>query len=99
MLGHSFRIGYRLTTQVSKISRVYGGLAYQYDKNSSSKFIYEGLSEAKTSSGAKGSSGMIELGWQIKPNKNVSWIVDVTAVGWTGRMHGLNVMAKIQKEF
>lgn len=95
--GHSLRLGYRMTTRINKISKVYGGLAWQYDKNSDSSVT--AFSQSKKSEGAKGHSGMIELGWQIKPNKNTSWIVDINATGWMGRMQGFNVMAKIQKSF
>ena len=95
--GHSLRLGYRMTTRSSKISKVYGGLAWQYDKNSDSSVT--AFNQSKKSDGSKGHSGMIELGWQIKPNRNTPWIVDINATGWMGRMQGFNVMAKIQKEF
>ena len=95
--GHSARIGYRMTTRSSKISKVYAGMAYQYDKNSDSSVT--AFNQEKSTEGAKGSSGMIELGWQIKPNKENPWIVDINATGWMGRMSGFNVTAKIQKSF
>ena len=95
--GHSLRLGYRMTTRTNKISNVYAGLAWQYDKNSDSNATAFNIT--KGTEGAKGHSGMIELGWQIKPNRNTPWIVDINATGWMGRMQGFNVMAKIQKEF
>lgn len=95
------RVGYRLTTRTSKISRIYTGLAYQYESNSDA--------EAKTwdaegaawslNAGSKGSSGMLELGWQIKPNKSNPWLLDINATGWVGHQKGATAMAKIQKSF
>ena len=62
-----FRIGYRLTTRVSGLSKIYTGLAYQYEFNGSTDAKVKGYSTA--SSEVKGSSGMLELGWQLHANK------------------------------
>ena len=94
-----FRIGYRLTTRTSKISRVYTGLAYQYEHASgiTAKYLAKDLSTA--SAGNSGSSGMLELGWQIKPLKNNPWMVDINATGWIGHQRGVTAFAKVQKAF
>ncbi len=95
------RLGYRLTTRTSKISRIYTGLAYQYESNSDSKaktHDAEGVSWS-LNAGSKGSSGMIELGWQIKPDKVNPWLVDINATGWIGHQKGATAMAKIKKSF
>lgn len=95
---HTLRLGYRLTTRTSKISRIYTGLAYQYDRGSDSTVVdHKGFSD--TADGVRGSSGMFELGWQIKPNKNNAWLLDVNATGWLGHHQGFNVLAKMQKSF
>lgn len=94
---HSMRLGYRMTTKTSTISRIYTGLAYQYDTASDSTATAPKYS--KTSDGPSGSSGMLELGWQIKPLKENPWMLDVKAVGWTGHHQGFNVLAKVQKSF
>ncbi len=95
---HTLRLGYRLTTRTSRISRVYTGLAYQYDRSSDSvATAADGYS--RTADGVNGSSGMLELGWQIKPNKNNMWLVDINATGWVGHHQGFNFMAKMQKSF
>ena len=95
---HTLRLGYRLTTCTSKISRVYTGLAYQYDRSSNS-IVTAADGYSRTADGVKGSSGMLEIGWQIKPNKNNMWLVDINATGWLGHHEGFNLMAKMQKSF
>ena len=91
------RIGYRLTTKTSRISQIYTGLAYQYDYNSGVTGTYKGYSTPSTKH--SGSSGMIELGWQVKPLKNVPWMVDINATGWVGNQRGIKALAKVQKSF
>ena len=93
----TFRLGYRLTTRLNKVSKIYSGFAYQYEKNSDS--IATATNYLKQSDGATGSSGMIEFGWQIKPNKFTAWTLDLNAAGWFGRQQGFNIFAKAQKQF
>lgn len=92
-----FRLGYRLTTRVSKISRLYTGLAYQYEFNGSTSGNYRSYTTPEAD--VKGSSGMLELGWQIKPNKNNYWMVDLNCTGWAGVQKGVTVTAKLKKSF
>ena len=95
------RLGYRLTTRTSRISRIYTGLAWQYERNSDSEaktYDAEGVAWS-LNAGSKGSSGMLELGWQIKPNKDNPWLLDINATGWVGHQKGATAMAKIQKSF
>ena len=90
-----FRIGYRLTSRTSKISRVYTGLAYQYETVSDATAT--AIDYSKRSKGLKGSSGMIELGWQIKPSKSNPWLLDINATGWVGYQRGFNATARMQR--
>ena len=94
-----FRIGYRMTTRTSKISRIYTGLAYQYEHASGITANYLAKDLSTASAGDSGSSGMLELGWQIKPLKNNPWMVDINTTGWIGHQRGITAMAKIQKSF
>lgn len=97
-----FRAGYRLTTRTSRISRIYTGLAYQYENTSDSEtraFDGDGNYWSLPSAGSKGSSGMIEIGWLIKPKQNNPWFVDVNATAWFGHQKGVTAMAKIKKSF
>ena len=92
-----FRLGYRLTSRVSPISRIYSGLAYQYEFNGDTSVKYRGYDIPKEE--VKGSSGMLELGWQIKPNREVPWMVDFAVTGWIGQQEGVTATAKFKKAF
>lgn len=91
------RLGYRLTTRTSKISRIYTGLAFQYEHSSAAVGTYKG--RRTPGGGNHGASGMIELGWLIKPNKNNPWMLDLNATGFVGHQRGLSGTIKLQKEF
>ncbi|MBR4151342.1 MAG: hypothetical protein IKT98_00100 [Selenomonadaceae bacterium] len=91
------RLGYRLTTRTSKISRIYTGLAFQYEHTSNVTGIYKGY--RTPSAGNYGLSGMVELGWMIKSDKKNPWMVDLNATGWLGHEQGLSGTFKFQKEF
>ena len=92
-----FRLGYRLTTKTSKISQIYTGIAYQYEKSTGITATYKTYSTS--GNGDDGSSGMLELGWIIKPLKALPWAVDINTTGWIGHQRGITAMAKIQKSF
>ena len=91
------RIGYRMTTRTSKISQVYTGLAYQFEHNGGVTARYKDYSTGGENH--KGSSGMLELGWIIKPLRDNPWTVDINATGWIGNQRGVKAFAKIQKAF
>ena len=91
------KIGYRLTTRTSKISQIYTGLAYQYENASGITATYK--TYETPSAGNSGSSGMLEIGWVIKPLKVSSWAVNINTTGWVGHQRGVTAMAKIQKSF
>lgn len=92
-----FRLGYRLTTRVSGLSKLYTGLAYQYEFNGGTSAKYKDYTTAE--SDVKGSSAMIELGWQLQANKKSAWVVDFNVTGWTGIQQGITATAKIKKSF
>lgn len=92
-----FRIGYRLTTRVSNLSKLYTGLAYQYEFNGSTSANYRGYKTVEAE--MKGSSGMLELGWQLHANKDTAWLVDFNCTGWIGLQKGVTASAKIKKSF
>ena len=94
---HMEKIGYRLTTRTSKVSRIYTGIAFQYDSNSDSEASGEDWSSS--TAGAKGASGILEIGWQFKPLKTVPWMIDAYATGSFGYQRGFTAMAKIKKAF
>ena len=92
-----FQLGYRLTTRVSKISKLYTGIAYQYEFNGKTSGKYRTFTTPEAE--VKGSSAMIELGWQIKADGRSNWIVDINTTGWMGLQKGLNFTAKVKKDF
>lgn len=91
------RLGYRLTTRTSKISRIYTGLAFQYERTSDAVGTFKG--RTTPTAGNHGASGMFEFGWLIKPNKNNAWMLDLNATGFVGHQRGLSGTVKLQKEF
>ena len=92
-----FRIGYRLTTRVSNLSKIYTGLAYQYEFNGSTSAKYKNFTT--TEAEIKGSSGMLELGWQMHNQKESAWLVDFNVTGWAGVQKGVIGSVKVKKSF
>ena len=92
-----FRIGYRMTTRTSKISQIYTGLAYQYERTGGVSAKYQEYSTSGEHYG--GSSGMLEIGWVVRPLKNNPWAVDINATGWIGNQRGVKAFAKVLKSF
>ena len=80
------RVGARLTHKVNDQNSFYGGLAYQYEFGGEARAHFAG-SGAVPSPSLKGSSGMMELGWQYKKD-NVT--VDLGMNGWIGKQRGLS---------
>jgi len=56
------------------LESVIGGLAYQYAFNGNAKVTYN-PGGTTPNPGVKGSSGMLELGWQMKPGGSPMVIV------------------------
>ncbi len=90
---HRLRIGTRLTHALNAKNKIYGGLAWQYEFNGDARAVYSVSGEAPSPS-VKGSSGMIELGWQVKPGKS-PMTIDLGVTGWVGKQRGItaNVQA------
>lgn len=80
------RLGTRLTHKVSENNRVYGGVAYQLETKGEARATYKGNETATPS--LKGSSVMMELGWQIKPGKSPV-AIDLGVTGWAGKQRGV----------
>ncbi len=97
------KVGYRLTSRLNPISQLYTGLAYQYDTTSDSTSEERGIenSDARElrTKGKDGSSGMIELGWLMRPLNDSPWTIDLNATGWFGMQKGVSAMAKLKKAF
>ena len=83
---HRLRIGTRLTHALNERNKLYGGLAWQYEFNGEARATYNG--GATPSPTVKGSSGLIELGWQVKPGKG-PMAIDFGVTGWVGKQRGI----------
>ncbi len=94
---HRVKIGYRLTTRTSKISRIYTEMAYQYERCSDISATYANLSTPQV--GDRGSSGMFQVGWLIKPSAKVPLMLDLNATGWVGHQRGLTAAVKFKRAF
>ena len=92
-----FRTGFRATRAVKPFSRVYTGMAFQYEYSQNSVTKFEGNDLPSTKS--QGSSGMLELGWQIKPTESSPWLLDMNVAGWMGHQEGVTFQMKVKKEF
>lgn len=93
----TFMLGYRLTTRTSKISNIYTGLAFQYQFNGSTSATYRGYSTPEAE--IKGATGILELGWQIKPKRSNPWVADMNFTGRVGLQKGFSASAGIKKSF
>ena len=93
----TFMLGYRLTTRTSPISRLYTGLAFQYEFNGSTSATYRGYTTPKAE--LKGATGILELGWQIKAKKSNPWALDLNCTGRIGLHKGISASAGIKKSF
>ena len=91
------RLGARLTRSINDHNRFYSGLAYQYDFSGDTFASYMGEHTRKV--GQKGSSGMLEFGWQLKPTPRSAVMFDSALVGWVGKQKGLSIQCKLKKDF
>ena len=87
------RLGARVTHALNERNKIYGGLAYQYEFSGEARATYRQGSAPSPS--MKGSSGLIELGWQVKPGKKSPMEIDIGVTGWVGKQRGItaNVQA------
>jgi hypothetical protein len=84
---HRIRLGARITHALNEKNNIYGGLAWQYEFNGEARATYSVSGEAPSPS-VKGSSGMMELGWQVKPGKG-PMTIDFGVTGWVGKQRGV----------
>lgn len=93
----TFVLGYRLTTRTSKISQIYTGLVFQYQFNGSTNATYRGYTTPKAE--VKGATGILELGWQIRPQKSHPWALDINLTGRIGLQKGITASVGVKKAF
>ncbi|MBC3536697.1 autotransporter outer membrane beta-barrel domain-containing protein [Megasphaera hominis] len=91
------RLGFRWTKDLDATSSVYAGLAWNYEFGDNAKARYSTF-ETPTA-GVKGSSALLEIGWQSKITKNHPWGADIKLTGWTGVQRGATYSATISRAF
>ena len=84
---HRLRVGARVTHELNEKNKIYGGLAYQYEFKGDARVTYNNDGSTPSPS-VKGSSGLIELGWQGKPGKS-PMVIDLGVTGWVGKQRGV----------
>ena len=92
-----FKVGFRATRAVKPFSRLYTGLAYQYEYTGEASAVYDTTKNDSTK--VSGSSGMLEFGWQLKPTQSSPWLFDLNTTGWIGDQKGVQFAMKVKKEF
>ena len=83
------RIGARYTHKINEMNSLYGGLAYQYEFGGEARAHYS-TSGVAPSPSVKGSSGLLELGWIVKPGDGPVTL-DLGVTGWAGKQRGGSV--------
>ena len=94
---HRLRIGARYYHALNERSKLYAGLAYQYEFGGEATATHDGLSAPSTS--LKGSSGMAELGWKVTSNQKVPMTVDLGVTAWAGKQKGVMGRLKLSWAF
>lgn len=94
---HRLRIGARYYHALNERSKLYAGLAYQYEFSGEATATHDGLSAPSTS--LKGSSGMAELGWKVTSNQKVPMTVDLGVTAWAGKQKGVMGRLKLSWAF
>ena len=82
-----WRVGGKYTHQVSKTGSMYAGLAYEYEFKGNASATYQGMSTPSPS--IKGGSGLLELGYTVKPGAKSPMTLDFGLNLWTGKRRGI----------
>lgn len=93
---HRLQLGFRYTHVLNKMSNLYGGLAWQYEFDGEARAAYNGVNTPSPS--LKGSSGLVEIGWQVKPS-TAPVTLDLGLTGWFGKQQGITGGLKVDWEF
>ena len=82
-----WRVGGKYSHQVSKTGVMYAGLAYEYEFKGDATASYQGMSTPSPS--IKGSSGLLELGYRMKPGAKSPITLDFGLNLWAGKKRGI----------
>jgi len=94
----SFRtkLGARYNHKLNACSTLYGGLAWQYEFSGKAEATYNG--DSTPSPSVKGSTGVLELGWKVKPGKG-NFETGLGFTGSIGKQEGIGFNASFQWNF
>ena len=84
---HRIRAGFRWTRSFDEANAMYAGMAYQYEFNGDARASYRKFDLASPT--LKGSSGMLELGYRVKPSAELPLTLDLNVTGWIGEQRGV----------
>lgn len=84
---HRLRAGFRWTRNCDEKNALYAGMTYQYEFNGDANANYRGFELASPS--LKGSSGILEIGYRMKPSKETPLTLDFNVAGWAGQQRGV----------
>ncbi|MDO4202963.1 MAG: autotransporter outer membrane beta-barrel domain-containing protein [Selenomonadaceae bacterium] len=91
------RLGARWTAELAKNSNLYVGLAWDHEFDSNARATYKGFSTPTPS--MKGDSGLLELGWQVKPKETSPLSINLNLTGWCGKQKGVQFGAGFEWGF
>ena len=91
------RLGLRWTRHLNQAQSFYAGLAWDYEWKGDAHAQYRTFDTPSPST--KGSSGLMELGWQSKIDKNHDWGADLHVTGWAGTQRGVTYSATVSRAF
>ena len=81
------RLGARYLYNVNEIHKFYLGLAWEHEFDGAAHAEYQGL--RTDTPRLRGSSGMVEVGWNYEPRGDDRFSIDLSAIGWLGRQRGI----------
>jgi len=95
------RLGFRYTHQLSTVSSIFGGLAWQheFDGDATATIHANGLSATAPSPGVKGDTGVLELGVSLRPGQQDKFAIGLGLTGYTGKTEGIGANASLVWNF
>ena len=83
-----WRVGGKYSHHISKTRSMYAGLAYEYEFKGEATAYYQDLSTPSPS--IKGGSGLLELGYRMKPGAKSPITLDFGLNLWAGKKRGFS---------
>ena len=91
------RVGARLSKDYSTRATAYVGTAYEYEFDGEPTATVKGFSTLAPS--IKGGSGMLELGYSLKPKAANDPTIDLSLQGWLGKKEGFTTNVNFMWKF